>query len=425
MLNFTVTQIQEIERIIRNFLWKGKRDKIPIKILQLDHTHGGLRLVDLHKRQLAFKVKWIFKLEKNMFLREAVYSRLSPVLRDVIWQCNLNTFHVKLLFDVNNDFWAQVLQAWAEIHYQDPQTDSDVLNQIIWMNSNITMNNKPILWRRWFQTGILRIEDLWYPEGTRFLTREELSEKYGVYINWLDLESLKNAIPVLWRSFLNEGTVFHDLSDNLYAIMRTEKNITKEIYDILISDETKVLKYAKYWVQSCNFDFDAAEYRYFFKIIKCVTKETKLRDFQYRLNLNKIFTNVILKKWGITESDSCTFCQEEKETPLHLFVHCAYVKCIWDYIRELSQIKNILVDGWSDKELIFNTVHGSPEHVLNFIILFTKQYIYSCKCQGTKPGVQIWEKKLKYQHELELHNSKYTHGVDRHIRKWSAWYQVT
>ena len=39
--------IQEVESAIKEFLWKGKHEKIKLNVLQLKKTEGGLGLVNI------------------------------------------------------------------------------------------------------------------------------------------------------------------------------------------------------------------------------------------------------------------------------------------------------------------------------------------------------------------------------------------
>ena len=44
-----------------------------------------------------------------------------------------------------------------------------------------------------------------------------------------------------------------------------------------------------------------------FQNIKLITRESKLRSFQYRLLLYKVFVNDVLHKWGKVPTNECTF----------------------------------------------------------------------------------------------------------------------
>ena len=45
--------IKEEENVIKEFLWQGKREKIPMCILMLDKAEGGLNLVNLKVKHKA------------------------------------------------------------------------------------------------------------------------------------------------------------------------------------------------------------------------------------------------------------------------------------------------------------------------------------------------------------------------------------
>ena len=54
------------------------------------------------------------------------------------------------------------------------------------------------------------------------------------------------------------------------------------------------------------------------------SKETKLREFQFKILHRRIATNDFLYKMGIKQSDSCMFCGEATENLGHLFWSCKY-----------------------------------------------------------------------------------------------------
>ena len=45
--------IEEIERVILDFLWRGKRAKIPLATLKKAREDGGLGLVDIKTKHLS------------------------------------------------------------------------------------------------------------------------------------------------------------------------------------------------------------------------------------------------------------------------------------------------------------------------------------------------------------------------------------
>ena len=54
---------------------------------------------------------------------------------------------------------------------------------------------------------------------------------------------------------------------------------------------------------------------------------------------NKILAEDILGKRNITVRTRCVFCNNHRETALHMFVHCSYIKAIWDLIKSCFSVK--------------------------------------------------------------------------------------
>ena len=69
----------------------------------------------------------------------------------------------------------------------------------------------------------------------------------------------------------------------------------------------------------------------FFRILsiyllpRCVTLDTNLRMFQYKL-LNVLYLNNMLFSFKKVDSPHCSYCNEEEEILLHLFHSCLKTK---------------------------------------------------------------------------------------------------
>ena len=58
------------------------------------------------------------------------------------------------------------------------------------------------------------------------------------------------------------------------------------------------------------------------------------QEFQYRLLNNYLNAKDRLCKFGISEDDSCSFCNKVPETLEHLFITCIYVQTFWKNLLE-------------------------------------------------------------------------------------------
>ena len=60
------------------------------------------------------------------------------------------------------------------------------------------------------------------------------------------------------------------------------------------------------------------------------TRESKLIErFQFKFLRRKIATNDFLYKIGIKQTNSCSFCEEQNKTLVHLFWTCKYTQTFW------------------------------------------------------------------------------------------------
>ena len=110
----TPEYIKKIDSLILDFIWNGKRAKIPLHILKLNKHSGGLNLVDLRKRDAALKITWINTINSDKKVANLMYSFVNSDLKDHIWLCNFNRKHVAdILKRSTNSFWFDVLCAWS------------------------------------------------------------------------------------------------------------------------------------------------------------------------------------------------------------------------------------------------------------------------------------------------------------------------
>ena len=73
-----------------------------------------------------------------------------------------------------------------------------------------------------------------------------------------------------------------------------------------------------------------------------VTIETKMRIFQYKILNNILYLNKKLCKMGLVETQLCSFCKENDETLIHLFVWCPVTKNQWNRFKVwLSTVINL------------------------------------------------------------------------------------
>ena len=366
--------IKKVENEIRKYLWEGSSSKISYQILKNPPELGGLKLVDLKNKDKALKATWPQILNKETQYAEMVYFQNNIKLKENIWRANLSPKHSKVL-QIKNTFWEDVIKAWCEFNHTETEITD---NQILWYNSEILVQNQPFLWETPYNNGLMYVHQL-YHNGV-MISREQLKQLYG--ITTLQYNTLTVSIPKTHKQFYSKLTTtsFQPLTPSKYDLFKEERNLSKIIYRNINGDKYIIQNKLVKWNQELGINWSIEDYGRHHTNIRKYTNYTKIRDFQYRLLQRAIVTNIQLKKWGIIESELCTFCNEQPETIIHLLVHCTKVKTMWDHFKEYSSRKYAKYVELTEEKIITNVFCKPRNHVVNFIGLLLKQYIYSKRC---------------------------------------------
>ena len=134
--------VKEFNQTINNYLWKNRKPKIPLKVLQLPVTDGGLGLIDIRKKDIAMKVQWVKRMIKEDNIKDLALE-LLPCIGSDIWKCNLNEKDADDVIHTES-IWKQVLKCWTKLNYKKQMINAeDCMSQFLWYNSHIRKNNKP------------------------------------------------------------------------------------------------------------------------------------------------------------------------------------------------------------------------------------------------------------------------------------------
>ena len=412
--------VKTVENMLREFIWNGKKAKISLQILQNQKKDGGLQLVNLTNKDKALKATWPFILNGEEEYAKLVYSIIHcGNFGDNIWRCSLEPKDVKHL-RIRNTFWEHVLESWCEFNYF---YHTRIENQCIWYNSKIRINNKPFLWLDGYQAGLLYVHQLF--QNCRFKTEGMILEEFG--ISTLRYNSLKSALPREWKQyFLNtQKQCYLPLPPSNYDMFlaRKTENISAKIYKYMGEDVMLIHnKYLK-WIQDLGTDFCQGLVDFGQKHLDIfrVTNVAKYRSFQYRLLQRGIVTNIQLCAWKITNTKLCTFCKQEDETLVHLFIKCTHVQTLWDQIRKYIQEKfPYLQVEINPSNIILNQICPNKRHGANFICLLSKQYIYRQRCFKESLSFPVLQAQFRRMENVEKYIAVKNNKLQKHLKKWNA-----
>ena len=374
---------------------------------------GGANLVHLAHRDNSLKVSWIQIIETDEELANFAYRKLAPKLGENIWRCNLDKQDVNHMYQ-KLDFWTDVLKAWCSInftpHVQQPR------QQLIWNNSHIRIKNKPISWPRSITKGLMTIGQI-FPDGKR-IKFDIAEEQYNLTI--MEVNSLISAIPAMWRKGIKEHAREEELiKQSLYDRLRHHPHITSKTYSLLQQESPSLMDKCEKWELDLQENIEYSDYLNSFANVYKVTNITKMRSFQYRLLHRSIITNIHLCKWGKTLSNLCSFCNQQPETVLHLFIYCPKIKELWIGMELFMERFSSLPICFNVQNVLWNKLCKQAGHVKNAICLFVKQYIYRQRCLHKNISLGGCKNYVMSIHNNEKYYAIKNSMLIKHQKKWN------
>ena len=357
-------------------------------------------MTNIENHIIALKCSWI----KRIFTGGQVWLELFKCVFDENSITGLFDFgdeHIQCLIDrCNNVFWKDVLTSWnvfVKKQMDRLKSSTDLALIPIWHNSKITIANKALFNFTWYKKGIKFVIDFLDEKG-ELLSKTEFDTKFDITADIMYYNSAKSAI----LSFLREHNyrrdyfkrpVFPFLPSLLKQILRRKK-VTKFVYDTVNKNENiKPTSFLK-WEENLHFLQDIPSCYEAFKVCFSTTNDSAIQWFQYRLLHRFLPVNKYLKIVGIKSSDSCCFCNNQ-ENIIHAFVTCPDVSQIWTKLSQHIYAKLGIRIGFHFRNIIFGEPFSTKSIAINFIILYTKFFIFKCSRQEKR--VQF-EQLLKFIH---------------------------
>ena len=122
-----------------------------------------------------------------------------------------------------------MLDSWYNLHNIEPSNSHEVLEEFIWNNEQIKINDQPILLRKWFNNCILKVKHIISSNKT-FYTKNELELKHKHSCDIMTYNSIKSAIRKKWLTLLKEGSVASKIDlDDLCILIDSKRSTIEDI----------------------------------------------------------------------------------------------------------------------------------------------------------------------------------------------------
>ena len=244
------------------------------------------------------------------------------------------------------------------------------------------------------------------------MTYQEFKNKFACKTNFLQFYQVVSAIPKhlvtkAKNTVPSEGELFNNNSPlfqlgDLTAI-HLGKAKTKDFYCLLnkkihMRCQTGPTK----WNQTMH--LDRVAWKGIFNSLKNTCKESKLKEFQFKLIHRIVVTKKELFWYGIKTDDECLYCSEHDSID-HTFSDCEFVKhfvkSVIDWFNAVNNSNFIP----TIEEKLFGILSGRYDKTLlrkfNYTTLFMRYYIHTCKMQNKAIHLSTFVDKVLSKYRLE------------------------
>ena len=131
--------------------------------------------------------------------------------------------------------------------------------------------------------------------------------------------------------------------------------------------------------------------------------ENKIVELQYKILMRILGRNDFLHKIGIKNSDKCERCRLYVETIEHVFWGCFEVRNLWfSLVRLWNQYSGMAININEKYVLLGIGPFEDGMIAIDLLILYVKQYIYSCKIGEHDINIAIFFYKTTYVKSTKL-----------------------
>ena len=158
--------VQDIMKVVWNFVWRDKKPLIRREICTLKKEFGGIGMVDIPTIIKVRRIKMIVRLieECDPDIKWNVIGLKSLKCLDKMFGVNFFTLKVFDSTDMINKckipfFYKECLLNFQELMRKGKVREVDE-NEIIWCNDKFRFSGKPVAFPHWSKNGIINIDDL-------------------------------------------------------------------------------------------------------------------------------------------------------------------------------------------------------------------------------------------------------------------------
>ena len=351
--------IKDLNDILWEFLWSGKKKcQVSRKVCTLPKDQGGLGMIDLSTLIKVKRIKWVIRILESK-KNDHWVSMPMTYFKCLDHQFGLEYFALKSTNTTDAiprqsipQFYKECILNFQELNRTARLCKNDG-SDIIWGNSKILFNEKPLMFSHWARSGIIHISDI---------------IKNGILLENNIYNSLQNKAGFIFEI----QTIKSCLSDGCFTISQSNENFapeddsilktmfrlpngkfkalnelsSKDLYDILLLNEEVQIPSKLYW--SNKFDGVDTKWKTWF-MMNFVNKKIPryCTDFNWKIFHGQVNSESRLQRMSLSDG-ICKLCNTHVENMTHLLYGCEGIRDIW------TEIEGIINAFWGGPGIILD-----------------------------------------------------------------------
>ena len=420
----TIQILDEINKLIFNYIWSGKPDKVNRQQICKKNLAGGLGMVNIYNFERSLKMRWlkcIISCQKPEWL-----TLLRCELEDLNRFTTLGGDWCTLKLQNINQFWKVVFIYFKEFSRDiTVQSNKDIFCSSLWYNTHVGTGN--IFFPDWFKHGIRIVGDVIDESGV-FLTLSELKNLYNFPVNFLNYLTIKHKVQDFIASSKQETAAFDCQRPYIPFHLKTLASMqcgSKPIYLQLQSKNHYPSQNETKWCLTLNMDPSYNLWRLVYKICFYTISDNDCIWFQYRILHRFIGVKDFLKKIKISENNRCRLCNEYTESIVHLFSECAVSNALWNNLISWIEARiTIRLSLNKTSKIIGYTQWDNQFWPLNFVLTMTRRYIFTCAKTERDPNIYCLQSIIKSKYYEQEMLAKVNNTFQKFKKNWSVWHTI-
>ena len=438
--------ILQLQRIINNFVWKGSKQKkvvINKDKAELPENKGGLAVPNLQIFWDALKLAWLprlFQTDDNTTWKRLAMSKLSHALKipgltvTRLLQEGPESI-AKAASSISNPFWQAVLKRLPQLERTFYNNSLKCVGErVIWDNLDFQFDGKPLkrnFNNRIFTRSFNLISDFISPETKVLMSEKEVKALLGERLipGWNrvvgSLTTYLTSKDLTWHSVDQSETGPKHLG---WSRMVSECFKAKKFYSLLMTRPPDYPRNSseKTWLDAGLTTYNQKRWDSLYRNqakLRCGLR-VKYEEFRIlwgRQELNHYKSRYASLQGG--NSTACSYCNQDIETEMHLYVDCPITQYFWVAARRwfnnyIGVAPTIVLKG----PRLFGLEKEPPNDLSNIFYRSARYCIYTNRKKTAIPSVECMTSLVKDELKLKYSGKRILAFAERQEEQKAIWW---